>query len=130
MSGVVVLNCHDCGTWQISDRVFEVIRSQMPPKQSKRDQFVGLAPLADMDNKETEEHITNGLKVDPKPLKKRSTFTVSREKFLDVVCEGLAQHQYLGPKQRTDLMVACRYVPPHCPVFEQHFDSYTQIRFT
>lgn len=94
---------------QISDRVFEVIRSEMPPSKPKRDRFLGLAPLADIGTKETKEYDSNGFKVNPKPQKKRSTVTVSRDKFLNVVCDALAQYQYLGPKQRTDLMVACRY---------------------
>lgn len=93
---------------KISDRVFEVIKSEMPPSKPKRDRFVGLAPLADIGTQETKEYDSNGFKVNPKPQKKRSTVTVSRDKFLNVVCEALAQYQYLGPKQRTDLMVACR----------------------
>ena len=75
----------------------------------KRDRFLGLAPLADIGTKEPKEYDSNGFKVNPKPQKKRSTVTVSREKFLTFVCDALAQYQYLGPKQRTDLMVACRY---------------------
>lgn len=79
---------------------------------------IGLAPLADFTSTKeninadmavkTKKYDANGFCVDLKPLKKRSTVTVSREKFLDVVCDGLAQYQYLGPKQRADLMVACR----------------------
>lgn len=45
--------------------------------------------LVDMDNKEMEEYIMNGFKVDLKLLKKWLIFIVSREKFFDVVCEGL-----------------------------------------
>lgn len=83
----------------------------MPPVKPKKDRFLGLAPLADIGTKEPKEYDSNGFKVNPKPQKKRSTVTVSREKFLNVVCDALAQYQYLGPKQRTDLMVACRYAP-------------------
>lgn len=85
----------------------------MPLVKPKRDRFLGLAPLADIGTKEPKEYDSNGFKVNPKPQKKRSTVTVSREKFLNVVCDALAQYQYLGPKQRTDLMVACRYGPLH-----------------
>ncbi|XP_024399208.1 P-loop NTPase domain-containing protein LPA1 homolog 1 [Physcomitrium patens] len=107
-STLQLMGCKPRHAIKISNRVFEVIRSEMPPKQPKRDRFLGLAPLADIDKKDSKEHDSNGFKVNPKPLKKRSTVTVSREKFLNVVCEGLSQYQYLGPKQRTDLMVACR----------------------
>jgi hypothetical protein len=105
------------GVWQISAQAFEDLQSELPPKKSKRLQFdrqIGLAPLAEIPEipkRETPKasHDTNGFRVNPKPLKKRSTVTVSREKFLNVVCKALAQYQYLGPKQRADLMVACRY---------------------
>jgi hypothetical protein len=104
--------------WQISAQAFEDLRSELPPKKSKRsplqfDRQIGLAPLAEIPEIPKREfkasYDDNGFRVNPKPLKKRSTVTVSREKFLNVVCKALAQYQYLGPKQRADLMVACRY---------------------
>lgn len=95
--------------WQISEQVFEIFRKEMPPKKPKRDRFLGLAPLAEIPKREPKVYDANGFRVNPKPLKKRSTVTVSRGKFLDVVCQGLAQYKYLGPKQRQDLIVACRY---------------------
>lgn len=102
------VECLKFGTMQISDLVFEVIKSEMLPKKPKRDRFMGLAPLAEIGKKEPKLLDSNGFKVDPKPLKKRSTTTISRDKFLTVVCDALKQYQYLGPKQRADLMVACR----------------------
>ncbi|KAG0593754.1 hypothetical protein M758_UG016100 [Ceratodon purpureus] len=105
-STLQLMGCKPRHAIKISDRVFEVIRSEMPPSKPKRDRF--LAPLADIGIKELKGYDSNGFKVNPKPQKKRSTVTVSREKFLNVVCDALAQYQYLGPKQRTDLMVACR----------------------
>jgi hypothetical protein len=93
--------------------VFEVIKSQMPPKIPKRDRFMGLAPLAEIPKRSSEIYDPKGFMVNPKPLKKRSTTTVPREKFLDVVCDGLNKYQYLGVRQRLDLMVACRYILSH-----------------
>jgi hypothetical protein len=80
----------------------------MPPKKPKRERFPGLGPLAEIPKRDPKPYDSKGI-VSPKPLKKRSTTTVLREKFLDVVCDGLAKYQYLGVKQRLDLMVACRY---------------------
>lgn len=80
----------------------------MPPKKHKRDRFQGLAPLAAIPKRDFKLYDSKGI-VKPKPLKKRSTTTIPREKFLDVVCDELARLQYLGVKQRLDLMVACRY---------------------
>lgn len=44
--------------------------------------------------------------------KRRTTAVVNRETFLNVVCDALAEYKYVGPKQRTDLVIACRYVLP------------------
>lgn len=41
--------------------------------------------------------------------KKRTTVMVSRETFLDVVCDALTEYKYLGRNQRADLVLACRY---------------------
>lgn len=40
--------------------------------------------------------------------KKRTTVLVKRKVFLDVICEALAEYKYVGPNQRTDLVLACR----------------------
>lgn len=41
--------------------------------------------------------------------KKRTTAFVGREKFLDIVCDALTEYKYMGPNQRADLVLACRY---------------------
>lgn len=41
--------------------------------------------------------------------KKRTTLIVKRRRFVDVVCDALAEYKYLGPNQRADLVLACRY---------------------
>lgn len=41
--------------------------------------------------------------------KRRTTAVVRRETFLDIVCEALAEYKYVGPNQRADLVLACRY---------------------
>ncbi|CAK9158524.1 unnamed protein product [Ilex paraguariensis] len=40
--------------------------------------------------------------------KRRTTVVVRRTTFLDVVCDALAEYKYLGPNQRSDLILACR----------------------
>lgn len=40
--------------------------------------------------------------------KKRTTVVVRRKTFLDVVCDALAEYNYVGPNQRADLTIACR----------------------
>lgn len=41
--------------------------------------------------------------------KTQTTALVSREEFLDVVCHALTLYKYVGPNQRADLLLACRY---------------------
>ncbi|CAK9865397.1 unnamed protein product [Sphagnum jensenii] len=104
------MGCRPRHAFKISDNVFELVRNELPPKKQKHqfDQSIGLVPLAAEVPKREKLYDTHGFKVQPKPLKKRSTAIISREKFLDVVCDALAQYRYLGLKQRSDLMVACR----------------------
>lgn len=40
---------------------------------------------------------------------KRCTSYVNRAKFLDIVCSVLSEYKYVGPSQRADLILACRY---------------------
>lgn len=42
--------------------------------------------------------------------KKSRTAVVKRETFLDVICDSLAKYKYVGPNQRADLILACRYL--------------------
>ncbi|KAI4969936.1 hypothetical protein ZWY2020_000850 [Hordeum vulgare] len=52
--------------------------------------------------------------------KTQTTVVVSREEFLDVVCDALTLYKYVGPNQRVDLLLACskywdrnsKYWPP------------------
>lgn len=42
--------------------------------------------------------------------KRKTTVIVSRERFLNVVCGALSAYKYVGPDQRADLLLACRYM--------------------
>lgn len=39
----------------------------------------------------------------------RTTAVIRRKNFLDVASEALAEYKYVGPDQRADLAMACRY---------------------
>jgi len=41
--------------------------------------------------------------------KRRTSAFIRRENFLDIVCDALAEYKYVGPNQRADLVLACRY---------------------
>ncbi|KAF3790789.1 P-loop NTPase domain-containing LPA1-like protein 1 [Nymphaea thermarum] len=40
--------------------------------------------------------------------KRNAMAIVKREKFLDVICDSLTQYHYVGPSQRSDILLACR----------------------
>lgn len=40
--------------------------------------------------------------------KRRTTIVVSREIFVNVVCDALAEYKYVGHDQRADLILACK----------------------
>lgn len=41
--------------------------------------------------------------------KRRTSAFIRRENFLDIVCDALSEYKYVGPNQRADLVLACRY---------------------
>lgn len=110
---------------QISQRVFEVIRRENALERF-HSPLVGV-PAQDVkacDNREMESHVVACLdkaevdsaleedksKEEPFELyKRRTTVVVNRKFFLDTVCEALSEYKYVGPNQRADLVIACRY---------------------
>ena len=90
--------------YQISKRVFELIRSESFP-----------------DTLRPEGILTSGIDALYELYKRRTTAIVRRETFLDIVCAALAEYKYVGPNQRTDLILACRYDIDFY-LCEDHFD--------
>uniref|UniRef100_A0A452XC71 Uncharacterized protein n=1 Tax=Aegilops tauschii subsp. strangulata TaxID=200361 RepID=A0A452XC71_AEGTS len=92
-----------CSCRQISKRVFDVARSDFvgPSKLGGSTQVNGMktAELLDADN------MTN---IPFELYKTQTTVAVSREEFLDVVCDALTLYKYVGPNQRAGLLLACR----------------------
>ncbi|KAK1278409.1 hypothetical protein QJS04_geneDACA003651 [Acorus gramineus] len=41
-------------------------------------------------------------------VKKLVSMKVTRERFLDAICSSLEEYHYVGPSQRSDVMLACR----------------------
>lgn len=114
---------------QISRRVFEMIKSEIPsdallPEEtsmSRLDASVGSAKVDGclttgcLDKTEVGNHLDAGKDGRTKSVpfqlnKRRMTIVVRRESFLDVVCDALAEYKYVGPNQRADLILACRYI--------------------
>lgn len=114
---------------QISQRVFELIRSENPcdpllpevMNASALDASVGLEKVNGcrtsncLHKTEAGSHLVavrdERRKGVPFELyKRRTTVVVRRETFLNVVCDALAEYKYVGPNQRADLVLACRYI--------------------
>ena len=55
--------------------------------------------------------------------KRRTTAFVRREAFLDIVCDALAEYKYVGPNQRADLVLACRYENIFIPLLVLHWST-------
>ncbi|RWW81706.1 hypothetical protein BHE74_00009879 [Ensete ventricosum] len=80
---------------------------KIPASEKNRHDIDGLGQ-ANMTNQLTPENVdtSNGM---PFELYKRlTTVVVSRELFLDIVCDALTLYKYVSPHQRTDLLLACR----------------------
>ncbi|CAM6102339.1 unnamed protein product [Calypogeia fissa] len=140
-STLQLMGCKARHAFKISDRVFEVLRSEGGPakkveiwrhhseaeaffrvydetfenERQRGERGAGGGGLpADCTATTTSNDDSNkydeGSKTptDSKSGNERATVTVTRDKFLDVVCEALAQYQYVGPNQRADLMLACK----------------------
>lgn len=99
---------------QVSRRVFDVMRSvysaeHVSPKSMNSDQ----SAWSEGGNKDGGYLRRDNAQIDstiPFELYKRqTTVMVAREKFLDIVCHVLSQYKYVGPNQRADLLLACRY---------------------
>lgn len=120
-------------SYQISQRVFEIVRSEISSATLSTDGMM----ISDLDaskgNFEKEDGPSAGIYLDKtdgknnlfankddktksvpfESYKRRATAFVRREKFLDIVCDALTEYKYVGPNQRADLILACRYMSFH-----------------
>ncbi|KAK9999118.1 hypothetical protein SO802_018721 [Lithocarpus litseifolius] len=126
-STLQLMGCKARHAFKISQRVFEMIKSEIPsdallPEEtsmSRSDASVGSEKVDGcpttgcLDKTEVGNHLDAGKDGRSKSVpfqlyKRRTTIVVRRESFLDVVCDALAEYKYVGPNQRADLILACR----------------------
>lgn len=125
-STLQLMGCKARHAFKISRRVFEVMRSEclrdaLPPAEVETSISVASeGHCGKGDECYMSESTGQGvlgecliLEEDKKSMpfesyKKRTTVTVRRETFLDVVCGSLSEYKYVGPNQRADLLLACR----------------------
>uniref|UniRef100_A0A1J3D5K0 P-loop NTPase domain-containing protein LPA1-like protein 1 n=1 Tax=Noccaea caerulescens TaxID=107243 RepID=A0A1J3D5K0_NOCCA len=108
-STLQLMGCKARHAFKISRRVFELIRSEgscnSSPEHGKESEFAKeeinclVAGVDDVDKDKSKPF---------EMYKRRTTVVVSRQIFLDVVCDALAEYKYVGRDQRADLILACR----------------------
>ncbi|RRT70697.1 hypothetical protein B296_00001746 [Ensete ventricosum] len=111
---------------QISRRVFEVMRDEcsvddlpsdatssydwrIPSNVEYESNETGGLDQANMTNDLIQENVDTTCGIPFELYKRLTTVAVSRERFLDIVCDALALYKYVGRNQRADLLLACRY---------------------
>lgn len=91
---------------QISKRVFEIMRAECLGESL--DAMCHVVKTANENDDRTKS-------MPFESYKKRTTVVVKRRRFIDVVCDALAEYKYVSPNQRADFVLACRYfnLPSH-----------------
>ncbi|KAF5470751.1 hypothetical protein F2P56_011243 [Juglans regia] len=126
-STLQLMGCKARHAFKISQRVFELIRSENPcdpllpevMSTSMLDASVGLEKLNGcptsncLGKTKAGSHLVavRDERIQGVPFelyKRRKTVVIRRETFLNVVCDALAEYKYVGPNQRADLVLACR----------------------
>ncbi|XVF46290.1 hypothetical protein PTKIN_Ptkin03bG0016000 [Pterospermum kingtungense] len=127
-STLQLMGCKARHAFKISQRVFELIRSEssynsLPKEGSETLNSDGLKGNSEKENAcpingdfhraDAGSHLVSDKDDSNKSLpfelyKRRTSVVVNREDFLDVVCDALAEYKYVGPNQRADLILACR----------------------
>lgn len=65
--------------------------------------------LGKVTNHSAQENVETSSSMAFELYKMQTTIVVKRETFLNVICSVLSEYKYVGPNQRADLVLACRY---------------------
>ncbi|KAG6762006.1 hypothetical protein POTOM_032490 [Populus tomentosa] len=152
-STLQLMGCKARHAFKISKRVFEVMRNEFSNEVSLSEEVEIRVVDASKENSEREDGLSSGgslgkIEVSNRLVseedrnksipfelyKRRTTVVVRRESFLNVVCDALTEYKYVGPNQREDLVLACRFVLKRqcCPSIEcgkLSSDFYTVLWF-
>ncbi|KAK9691162.1 hypothetical protein RND81_09G180100 [Saponaria officinalis] len=118
------MGCKARHAFKISKRVFDMVRSQSSSDTAERMDifganvsYVGSKIQDSLGSRFVRTQVRNSLltekdggskSLSAEVYKRRTTVFIGRDKFLDVVCDALSEYKYVGPKQREDLVLACR----------------------
>ncbi|KAM3352408.1 hypothetical protein ACQJBY_023953 [Aegilops geniculata] len=112
-STLQLMGCKARHAFKISKKVFSVMRSEFLDA-SRSDRAVkeenapslGIGEDANMLNTEIPDASSSSRPFEL--YKTQTTVLISREKFLNIVCDALSSYKYVGPNQKADLLLACR----------------------
>ncbi|CAN8255038.1 unnamed protein product [Cochlearia groenlandica] len=112
-STLQLMGCKARHAFKISRRVYELIRSEgscnSSPEHGKEPEFAKSGGGSTcVDNCSVTDDVDKDKSKPFEMYKRRTTVVVSRQIFLDVVCDALAEYKYVGRDQRADLILACR----------------------
>lgn len=104
-----LMGCKPRHAFKISKRVFNVMKTELLAASK----FDGLSTqenhhlLGDgMDAPKILERSSSSLPFEL--YKNQTTVVISREEFVNVVCDALSSYKYVGPNQKADFLLACR----------------------
>nr|XP_029124504.1 P-loop NTPase domain-containing protein LPA1 isoform X2 [Elaeis guineensis] len=121
-STLQLMGCKARHAFKISRRVFEVMRSENMSKcdalerpfskgnECKENEHcqAGCLSQEEVSSHLTREGMVTSSTIPFELYKRLATVAVTRENFLNVVCDALSIYKYIGPNQRADLLLACR----------------------
>ncbi|CAL9074646.1 unnamed protein product [Musa acuminata var. zebrina] len=124
-STLQLMGCKARHAFKISRRVFDVMRDEcsggsllsdaassdawkIPSNEEHEYSITCGLGQGNMAHQSTVENVDTSGGSSFELYKRLTTVVVSREHFLDIVCDALALYNYVGPNQRADLLLACR----------------------
>ncbi|XP_019709721.1 P-loop NTPase domain-containing protein LPA1 [Elaeis guineensis] len=116
-STLQLMGCKARHAFKISRRVFEVMRSEhitksdaLESSSSKENEHhqAGCSSQEEVSSHSIQEAVDTSSTMPFELYKRLTTVVVTRENFLNVVCDALSMYKYVGPNQRADLLLACR----------------------
>ncbi|KAK1295378.1 hypothetical protein QJS10_CPA16g01137 [Acorus calamus] len=103
---------------KISRRVFDIFERENLQSRAFHDDFfvTNISLLTSTRSDKFMNQVLKNVGNDPNSFnnklfglyKKLVSMKVTRERFLDAICSSLEEYHYVGPSQRSDVMLACR----------------------
>ncbi|CAL9194869.1 unnamed protein product [Musa hybrid cultivar] len=120
-STLQLIGCKPRHAFKISRRAYEIVQSKCSADGSRPDaagtSVSGLwdasiqaepLNLREANLQSSKGNVETRSSIPFELYKRQTTAFVTRDTFLNLVCDALSEYKYVGPNQRTDLVLACR----------------------